>query len=149
LTLDAWDTVVTTGTTGGGERSVTITAMPDRQLFLAAAGTVTEGGPLPRGATRRIGDFSRLFTSEIDPPAAVTVRGGFTANGAPNKVDGSDRVPPDWSGDLCPFALEDKPGVVTDDASAIQTSGGGGGRGRGGGGGGGGGCPSQISGTPC
>lgn len=57
--------------------------------------------------------------------AALTLTGGVRVTGVRNRtpnsgVDGTDRIPPGWSGTQCPDPLRSLPGVLARDADAVQ-----------------------------
>ena len=121
--LPAWgDTTVTRDYPGVGRVTARVTKMTDNLYFVDADGTVTRGGAMLSGASRRVGVTVRLVTADIVPPAALTTRGPTVLSGTA-EVHGEDEVPGGWGG-LCPGTLENKPGILTDNASQVGTSGG-------------------------
>ena len=143
------DTATFADTVDAGSWSVDVTRVGGDLYFLDATGEISEGGALLGGATRRLGMLGRLFSLGLDPPAAVTTRGGVGFKGAPPRIIGTDSHPAGWGGAQCPSGLEDQIGFLSDDTSSVSGSGGGGGKGKGKGKGGGGGCPHWIEGSPC
>ena len=120
--LPDWgDTTVTRNYSGVGRVTARVTKMTDNLYFVDADGTVTRGGAMLSGASRRVGVTVRLATADIEPPAALTTRGPTTLQGTA-EVHGEDEVPGGWGG-LCPGTLENKPGILTNNASQVGTSG--------------------------
>lgn len=118
FSLPLWTTDTVTGSDGQGEWEVEITHTGNRLFFLDGTGTVTGQGILS-GATRRVGLIARLFSPQLNPPAALTTRGPTAVKGSA-LINGVDGDPPEWtSGQCTPFGNEDKPGVLTDDASNV------------------------------
>ena len=71
--LPLWgDTTVTQDYPGVGSVTTRLTKMTDYLYFVDADGTVTRGGAMLSGASRRVGVTIRLVTADIDPPAALT-----------------------------------------------------------------------------
>ena len=121
--LPLWgDTTITQDYSGVGQVTTRITRMTDYLYFVDAEGTVTRGGPMLSGASRRVGVTLRLVTTaELEPPAALVTRGPTALSGSA-EVHGEDVVPSGWEG-VCTDPLENKPGIVTDDASQVTMSG--------------------------
>ena len=120
--LPDWgDTAVTRDYPGLGLVTARVTKMTDNLYFVDADGTVTRGGAMLSGASRRLGVTVRLVTADIAPPAALTTRGPTTLTGSA-EVHGEDEVPFGWGG-VCPAGLENKPGILTDNASQVGTQG--------------------------
>ena len=121
--LSYWsDTTVTRDYPGVGLVTARVTKMTDNLYFVDADGTVTRGGAMLSGASRRVGVTVRLVTADIEPPAALTTRGPTTLSGSA-EVHGEDEVPVGWGG-VCPAGLDNKPGILTDNASQVGTHGG-------------------------
>jgi hypothetical protein len=119
--LALWADTTVTDTLDAGVVSTTVTRVGDRLYLLEARSTVVAGGLLLAGATRETGMIVRLFTAELTPRAALTTRGETIIRGTA-EVHGEDLVPPGWGAD-CPGALQDKPGILIDDATEVSTSG--------------------------
>jgi hypothetical protein len=130
--MDAWDASLFSGspnltqitfsdTLSYGFWQVTATKTSDWHFFLDGSGTVTQGGGILGGASRRVGLMTRLATAQIDPPAALTTRGDVSIRGGA-EVSGLDIVPPGWT---CPADRRDKTGVLTDLDGSVSTNGGG------------------------
>ena len=120
--LPNWgETTVTQAYPGVGQVTTRVTRLTDYMFFVDAGGTVDRGGAMLSGASRRVGVTVRLVTADLAPRASVTTRGATSIRGTA-EVHGEDEVPPDW-GSLCTGALEDKPGILTDDASQVTTQG--------------------------
>jgi hypothetical protein len=120
--VSAWTVRTMTDTLDEGVWTVQATKMSDFSYFLDGTGEITRGGELLSGATRRLGVAAKLFTAQIDPPAALTTRGNVGIRGGA-EVNGYDGNPAGW--DVCPAATEDKPGVLTDPDGTVTTDGGG------------------------
>ena len=120
--LSNWgDTTVTRGYPGVGRVTARVTKMTDLLYFVDADGLVTRGGAMRSGASHRVGVTVRLTTADIAPPAALTTRGPTTLQGTA-EVHGEDEVPLGWGG-VCTGTLENKPGIMTDDATQVGTQG--------------------------
>ena len=119
--LPFWgDTTFTQYYAGVGQVATRVTRMTDLLYFVEADGTVTMGG-MRSGASRRVGVTVRLAKADIVPPAALVTRGPTSIRGTA-EVHGEDEVPPGWGG-FCPGTLENKPGILTDDATQVTTQG--------------------------
>ena len=120
--LPYWgDATVTRDYSGVGRVTARVTKMTDHLYFVEADGTVTRGGAMLSGASRRVGVVVRLAMVDIGPRAALTTRGPTELRGTA-EVHGEDEVPGGW-GSVCPGPLEDKPGILTDDTSHVGTGG--------------------------
>ncbi len=120
--LPSWgDTTVTEDYPGVGSVTTRITRMTDYLYFVDADGTVTRGGAMLSGASRRVGVTIRRVTADMAPPAALVTRGATTLSGTA-EVHGEDEIPSGW-GSVCLGGLEDKPGILTDDSSQVSTQG--------------------------
>ena len=120
--LPFWgDTAFTRNYAGVGNVQTRVTRMTDLLYFVEADGTVTEGGAMLSGASRRVGVTVRLAKADMAPPAALVTRGPTALRGSA-EVHGEDEVPAPWGG-VCSGSLEDKPGILTDDASQVTTQG--------------------------
>ena len=73
------------------------------------------------GASRRVGVTVRLVRADLAPPAALTTRGPTDLSGTA-EVHGEDENPPAW-GAMCTAPLQDKPGILTDNAGQVDTQG--------------------------
>ena len=119
--LPLWSDTTLTDTLETGIVATAITRVGSRMYVLEATSTVTEGGAVLSGASRRAGLVVRLFTADIDPPAALTTRGNTSVKGNA-EVHGEDVDPSEWGG-LCSFPVENKLGVLTDQTGTVTTSG--------------------------
>ena len=120
--LPLWgDTAVTRNYSGLGQVTTRVTRMTDLLYFLDVEATVTRGGVMLSGASRRVGVTVRLATADMEPRAALTTRGPTALSGTA-EVHGEDEVPSGW-GSFCPASLVDKPGILTDDSSQVSTQG--------------------------
>ena len=121
--LAIWGDSTFMGTETEGNWSVTVLKLSSRLYFLDATGTVTKGGELWGGATRRIGVTARLTSASMDPPAALTTQGNLRVGGSA-MINGNDSIPSEWGASLCDTtALMDKPGIMIDDSTNIRTLG--------------------------
>ena len=120
--LPPWgDTAVTRTYSGLGQVTARITRMTDLLYFVDVDATVTKGGAVLSGASRRVGVTVRLMSAEMEPQAALTTRGPTNLRGTA-EVHGEDEMPGGW-GAFCPGGLEDKPGILTDDEDGVSTEG--------------------------
>ena len=120
--LPLWgETTVTRDYSGLGQVTARVTRMTDLLYFLDVDATVTRGGAVLSGASRRVGVTVRLVTAEIAPEAALTTRGQTTLRGTA-EVHGEDEVPGGWGG-YCSGVLDHLPGILTDDSSQVGTQG--------------------------
>lgn len=119
--IPVWGDTTITQTVDGGIWTVTIQNLNGTVYYLEAEGEVTEGGAMWAGATRRVGIVTRMLYADITPPAALTTRGSTVVKGNA-EVHGEDTDPPGWGG-YCSGPKQDKPGVLTNDTSAVGTSG--------------------------
>ncbi len=115
--IPIWGDTMIVDTTNIGIWSVSITNTNNVIYYLDATGEVTQGGELWSGAKRNIGIVTRLIFLELDPPAALTTRGGVKVQGAAF-INGYDADPTGWGG-YC-GTNENKAGVVTNDASLVN-----------------------------
>ncbi len=121
--LPNWgDTTVTQNYAGVGQVTARITKLTDLLYFVDVDGTVTRGGAMLSGASRRVGVTTRLVIADIAPPAALTTRGPTRLQGTA-EVHGEDEMPIGWGGVCGPLGA-DKPGILTDDASQVTIQGG-------------------------
>jgi hypothetical protein len=116
--LAMWDTTTTTSTFSTGSVDTRVTRLGDRLYLLESTSLVTRGGSELQGATRESGMVVRLFSAELDPPAALTTRGDTDLKGTA-EVHGEDQDPPSWGGQ-CSGTLTNKPGILIDDASRVD-----------------------------
>ncbi len=122
--LPVWgDTIFTRGYADVGRVRTRVTRMTDYLYFVDAGGTVTMGGAMLSGASRRVGVTIRLESADIAPPAALTTRGPTQLSGTAD-VHGEDEMPPGWGGVCFGSPLENKPGILTDNASQVSRQGG-------------------------
>ena len=119
--MPQWDTALFSDTAGDGYWDVTVTKANDKVYLLDATSTVTRGGPMMAGATRRVGLVARLTLPDFDPRAALTTRNNVSVRGRA-EVHGEDTNPPNWGG-VCSGSLTDKAGVLLDDTSNLGKSG--------------------------
>lgn len=116
-----WGDTTITDTTDIGIWSVNITNTNNVIYYLDATGEITQGDAWG-GATRNIGIVTRLIYADIDPPAALTTRGKVGVKGSASII-GTDVIPVGWGG-YC-SSTSNAPGVMTNDASQVSSTGGG------------------------
>ncbi len=120
--LPLWgDTMVTRDYSGLGKVTTRVTRLTDFLFFLDVEATVTRGGAVLSGASRRVGVTLRLVTADMTPRAALTTRGVTQLSGTA-EVHGEDEIPTGW-GSFCSASLVDKPGILTDDSTQVSTQG--------------------------
>lgn len=119
--LGTWADTTVEATLSSGIVQTRITRVGSRLYLLESTSSVTKGGAMLSGATRQAGMVVRLFTAEMEPPAALTTRGS-TRVGGNAEVHGEDEVPAGW-GSYCLDPLEHKPGILIDDATQVTTQG--------------------------
>lgn len=105
------------GDTDQGRWNVEVTRVDDLMYLIRSTGSVISRGDTR--ARRSLGLMARLTTLDYLPSGALTIRGGLTASGAPKKIEGADEHPGSW-GSVCGPLEEDLPGIVTDDADAVN-----------------------------
>lgn len=120
--LSMWGDTVVADTVGEGIWEVEITRMAPQTYFLDGTGTITRGGAILGGAHRRIGMIAKLFTFDLDAPAALTTQGSLRIGGS-TEILGNDLMPSDWDA-YCTDPQENKPGVMIDDTTNISYNGG-------------------------
>lgn len=121
-TLDPWESTTVEGTVAGGEYSVDVLRTSTWNYLLQSTGTVTDGGALLSGATRRVGMAVRIRTALISPPAALTTQGSLRIGGS-SFIDGNDQIPSGWNSVCDAGSMEDMPGILIDDTDNIRVSG--------------------------
>ncbi len=127
--MSTWDTTTFSDTVTDGVTEVTVTKLATRLYFLDSQATITKGGALWAGATRRVGLVTRINTANIEPPAALTTQGNLTYGGS-SVINGNDAIPDgsdggqaNW-GSYCDASdLENKPGILIDDTTNIDWTG--------------------------
>lgn len=120
--IPVWSDTTLTDTIPSGTWEVTIRNANNYVYLMRARGTVTEGGDLWAGAMRDIGIAMKMVFADIDPPAALTTRGKTVVQGSAI-VNGTDVTPLSWASYCTGFTPNDTTGVLTNDTSAIGTSG--------------------------
>jgi hypothetical protein len=122
--LDVQESATVVDTVDQGRYRVEVTKLSDWIYILDSRGVVTEGGPMLNGASRRVGTMAKIRTIDMRPPAALTTVGALTIGGS-SQIFGQDSIPGAWgSAGLCdPTLLADAPGVMIDDATAVDYSG--------------------------
>lgn len=120
ISLLGVDTV--TGSEDEGDWTVEIFRASQKMVFLDATGTITEGGAVLQGASRRVGAIARLYYADIENLAALTTRGQTQVSGTAD-IYGNDSIPSEWSGLCSDYPQSDKPGIVTNDSSEISGQG--------------------------
>lgn len=104
-----------------GSWSVELTRLSPQLFLLESTGVLSRGGPVLSGATRRLAMIVRLVSADLDVPAALVTRDATSVSGTA-EVHGEDTDPPFWEG-LCVGPHSDKPGILTDNAAAVTTTG--------------------------
>lgn len=115
-----WSTRQLSDTTALGVWTVTVTKGNDHIYYLDSRGTITTGGALLAGASRRVGVAARMVVPDFNPRAAVTTTFNASVNGQA-EVHGEDHVPPGWGG-VCSGALANKTGVLMQDTTAFGST---------------------------
>ena len=94
--LPLWrDTAVTQDYSGLGQVTTRVTRMTNFLYFLDVEATVTRGGAVLSGASRRVGMTVRLVTADMEPRAALTTRGPTALSGTA-EVHREDEMPAGW-----------------------------------------------------
>jgi len=120
--IPVWGDTVLSDTLSNGYWEVSIRNANNYVYHLDVTGTVTEGGALWAGATRRIGIVTKMLFADINPPAALTTRDTLTISGGAAVV-GTNYTPLSWATFCTGFSTADKPGVMTNDTTAVSTVG--------------------------
>ena len=120
--IAVWGDTTLTDTIANGIWEVSIRNANNFIYHLDVTGTVTDGGAMWAGAMRRIGIVTKMTFANIDPPAALTTRGKTVVKGNA-AINGADGTPPSWSPYCTSIPQTDTTGVLTNDTSAIGTSG--------------------------
>ena len=120
--IPVWADTTITDTIANGIWEVSIANSNNFVYFVTSTGTVTEGGARWAGAQRTIGVVTKMIFADIDPPAALTTRGKTVVKGNA-LINGTKTTPPSWGPYCTAFATNDTTGVLTNDTSAIGTTG--------------------------
>lgn len=120
--IPVWEDTVITDTIARGIWEVSVANANNFVYFVTATGEVTEGGARWAGAQRTIGIVTKMIFADIEPPAALTTRGKTVVKGNA-AINGSNVTPPSWGPYCTTFPTNDTTGVLTNDTSAIGTSG--------------------------
>ncbi len=129
--LSTWSPTTVTDTVAEGIYEVEITRMADFTYLLDATGTITRGGAVNSGASRRMGMIAKLRTATLNPPAALTTQGTIKYGGSAEihgmdlSPDGSGGGQADWasSGVCSAYGTDNKPGLLIDDTMNIDWNG--------------------------
>lgn len=119
--LSVGDATTLVGTLEAGSWSLELTRLSSELYLLESTGKPTHKGTLASDATRRVGLMARVVTAAMSVPAALATREGISVRGTA-EVHGEDVHPLAWGG-ICTSPLEDKPGILTNDASTVTTTG--------------------------
>ncbi len=119
--IPLWNTLTLSDTLADGIWEVQVTKGANRIFYLDATSTITRGGPMLEGASRRVGVLARVSTADLDPPAALTTRNNLSVKGNA-EIHGENADPPAW-GPACTSPAVNKPGVLIDDATDLNYSG--------------------------
>jgi Tfp pilus assembly protein PilV len=129
VALPVWGDTTMVDTASTGVVSVKVTKLATRLFFVDATATVTEGGAMWSGATRRIGVVTRVSTADINPRAGLTTQGALKYGGS-SEIHGMDEIPDgssggsaNWAGICDTTGMTNKPGILTNDTSAINWNG--------------------------
>lgn len=120
--LAIWGTTTVVDTVESGITTVKVTKLGMRMFYLDATATVTEGGALWAGASRRVGIVTRMTTANIDPPSALATQGSLTVGGS-SSVSGFDTIPSGWASACDSTSMTDKPGIMIDNPANIKVTG--------------------------
>ncbi|MBT8489013.1 MAG: hypothetical protein HKN72_13760 [Gemmatimonadetes bacterium] len=120
--IPVWADTTITDTIARGIWEVSIANANNFVYFVTASGEVTEGGARWSGANRTIGIVTKMIFADIEPPAALTTRGKTVVKGNA-AINGTNTTPPSWGPYCTTFPTNDTTGVLTNDTSAIGTSG--------------------------
>ncbi|HSW31865.1 MAG TPA: hypothetical protein VLH75_20445 [Longimicrobiales bacterium] len=127
--MPIWGVTTIADTAAQGISSVQVTRLSTYLYFLDATSTVTEGGALWSGGSRRVGLVARLVTANINPPAALTTQGTLTYGGSA-QIHGNDAPPngteggqANWTSTCPTTGLTNKPGILIDDTLSIDWNG--------------------------
>lgn len=116
--VPVWGSVTYSDTTSYGIWTVSVTKGTDRLFYLESEGEVTRGGA---SASRRVGMIARVRSAVFEPRSALMTRGNASVRGNA-EVHGEDQHPPNWAG-VCTGPLNDKPGIIINDSTAVGTVG--------------------------
>ena len=97
--LALWTPTTLVDTIGTAELTVEVTRTGERTYFVDGAATTVNRG-LYSGATRRVGMVMKMFSPDLEPPAALTTRGTTQLTGT-SEIQGGDNYPPDWGSSYC------------------------------------------------
>lgn len=120
--IAVWADTTIVDTIANGIWTVEIRNANNFVYHLDVTGRVTQGGALWAGATRRLGIVTKMVYANIDPPAALTTRGKTVVKGNA-AINGADATPASWAPYCTTIPQVDTTGVLTNDTSAIGTSG--------------------------
>lgn len=118
--LNLWQDTTITGTTNQGDWEVVVTRTDTTNYFAQSTGTVTRGGAVLSGASRRVGLLLRVKFPELEPPAALATSGPLEAEGQ-SDVLGTDQSPAGWGGSC--QGSDDKPGALMQDLGQLSQGG--------------------------
>jgi hypothetical protein len=106
-------------TIGAAELTLDITRTGERTYFVEGAATTVNRG-LYSGATRRVGLVMKMFSPDLEPPAALTTRGTTQLTGN-SEIQGGDYPPPEWGSSYCSsYGTTNKPGILANDTSVVD-----------------------------
>ena len=120
--LPVWGDTTFTNTMSDGTWDVTVTRTNAQTFFLDGTGTVTLGGYMLGGAQRRVGMIAKVFSANINPPAALSTQGKLKIGGS-SVVNGIDEIPTELTSVCDASTLDDKAGIMIDDLDNINTLG--------------------------
>lgn len=120
--MATWSPATESGSVDGGTWTAEILRTSPEMFFVRSTGTVTDGGAMYSGASRQVGQVLRIVIPDIVPPAALATVDTLNVGGNAT-IQGTDTDPVAWGG-TCSGGTEDKPGILTNDSTAIDESGG-------------------------
>ncbi len=128
--LSTWGDTTLTDTMTQGVVSVEATRLSSSLFYVDGTATVTEGGAVWGGATRKVGLVVRLTQANVTPRAGLTTQGALKFGGSA-EIRGADEMPDGSNGDanwtgagVCDStSLTNKPGILTNDSTQIDWNG--------------------------
>ena len=97
--------------------------MNSQTFFLAGTGTVTLGGTMMGGASRRVGMIARVLGPTINARAGLSTQGKKLKVGGSSVISGLDTIPAELASVCDASTLQDKAGILIDDEDNIKYQG--------------------------
>ncbi len=120
--MTTWgDPLFLNGASGPGTWAVSVTRVDAQSYFFVSTSAIPAGAGGAQ-ASRQLGVLARIFTINLDPPAALLTRGTVRVAGSA-QIRGADQTPSNWGADICAYPPEDLPGVVTDSDGNVELDG--------------------------